>query len=66
MQCMFINNIFSHCLKSIRALYRVSQKKSLGYVLLVVTTTGGWIGAVGRRAIMLSVVALILSQFACK
>lgn len=35
------------------------------YILLVVSIGGGWMGGVGRRAIMLSVVALIPSQVNC-
>lgn len=34
--------------------------------LLGAITTGAWIGGVGRLAIMLSVVALDLSQAACE
>lgn len=36
------------------------------YILLLVSMGGGWTGVVGRRAIMLSVVALIPSQVVCE
>lgn len=52
---------FQH-LKNISTLY---SYEGMGYILLELNT-GSWIGGVGRLAIMVSVVALVLVQVSCR